>query len=301
MTSFQPLALAHRPLVNDFLQKYPPAISELTFTNLYVWRHIRPVWVGEVLESVVFLIDAGVERTGRKILFGPPVGPAGVVAVLDQLSHEVSGTVRIPEDAAVELKKAAVTVYEDRDNFDYVYKVSDLATLKGRFFSKKRNHVKQCLEKYDCHYEPITAGNIDECVGAQERWCNVRNCSDDPGLCGEFKAIMETFAHFEEFGLLGGAIRINEQIEAFAIGEALRPSMAVWHFEKAMPGFQGLGQLINKWFSEKGLTQFTLVNREQDLGIKGLRQAKESYQPDHLIAKYNTVRNPPHADIAGCT
>jgi len=253
------------------------------------------------MDSIVFLIDGGSERPDRKILFGPPVGPDSIVSVLERLSSEVVGAIRIPEDAASELQKSAVSIYEDRDNFDYVYKVSDLATLKGRQFSKKRNLVKQCLEKYNCRYEPINNYNIDECTEVLERWCEVRHCSDDPGLCGEFKAIMDAFGHFEQFGLLGGAIRIDDSIQAFAIGETLRPSMAVWHFEKAMPDFQGLGQLINKWFSEHGLARFKLVNREQDLGLKGLRQAKESYQPDHLIAKYNTIRNPPHADIAGCT
>ena len=100
---------------------------------------------------------------------------------------------------------------------------------------------------------------------------------------------METLQNYREFPLTGGAIRIAGTIEAFAVGERLNPSTAVWHFEKAMPHFHGLGQLINQWFTRENLAEFTYVNREQDLGIPGLRKAKESYFPDHLVEKVRIV------------
>jgi len=119
----------------------------------------------------------------------------------------------------------------------------------------------------------------------QENWCNSRDCGRNPGLCNEANAIAETFAHFNDFGLLGGAIRVNGTIQAYAIAEELFPGMAVWHFEKAMADIQGLGQLINQWFSKFELSGFDYVNREQDLGIPGIRQAKESYYPHHMVPK----------------
>ena len=85
----------------------------------------------------------------------------------------------------------------------------------------------------------------------------------------------------------GGVIRINGAVQAYAIAEELHPGTAVWHFEKAMGGIPGLGQLINQWFAKYGLSGFKYVNREQDLGIPGLRQAKRSYFPDHMVAKYS--------------
>jgi hypothetical protein len=75
-------------------------------------------------------------------------------------------------------------------------------------------------------------------------------------------------------------------MQAITIGERLNDSTAVVHFEKAMPGYDGLYQLINQWFCRYGLTEFEFVNREQDLGIPGLRKAKESYHPHHMVEKY---------------
>jgi hypothetical protein len=94
------------------------------------------------------------------------------------------------------------------------------------------------------------------------------------------------FENFKELDLIGGAIRVDGVIQAFAIAEQLSPGVAVCHFEKALPGIQGLGQLINKWFALRGLKDFTFINREQDLGVPGLRQAKKSYHPHHLVEKY---------------
>jgi hypothetical protein len=158
-------------------------------------------------------------------------------------------------------------VTPDRDNADYVYRVVDLAELNGRHYAKKRNHIKQCLSNHACEYVPITAKLIAECETMQENWCNTRDCGRNPGLCNEANAIAETFAHFNELGLLGGAVRVDGTIQAFAIAEELSPGTAVWHFEKAMADIPGLGQLINHWFSKYGLSGFDYVNREQDLGI----------------------------------
>ena len=174
---------------------------------------------------------------------------------------------------------------EDRDNADYVYRVPDLAELAGRRFSKKRNKIKQCLNKHFCEYVPITSKLLAECETMQENWCHTRDCGRNPGLCNEANAIAETFAHFEDFGLLGGAIRVDGIIQAYAIAEELYPGTAVWHFEKAMAHIPGLGQLINQWFSKYGLPEFDYVNREQDLGVPGLRQAKKSYFPHHMVEK----------------
>lgn len=300
MSDITPLKLADRPEINMFFHVYPPSISEFTFTNLYVWRHMRPIWKTVINDSCIFLIDGGLQHQNKKIMLGPPAGNLSVSEALDYLQDQVAGAIRLPETAASQLQKNNIEVFADRNNYDYVYKVADLAELRGRHYSKKRNHVKRCLEKYQCDYESITDDNIEECAAMIKRWCTVRECSNNPGLCGEYQAIVDTFNHYVDFGLLGGAIRVDGVIQAFAVAEKLTPDTAVWHFEKAMPEIQGLAQLINKWFAQHHLKEFMFVNREQDLGISGLRQAKESYYPDHLVPKYNTMPVPPKSDITGC-
>jgi hypothetical protein len=290
MTDIRPLTLTDRSLITEYLHRYPPEISEHTFTNLFIWQPSRPVFFTETDNSLVFLVKS-VSGDGQYILYGPPIGDIIIPDILSAFESSSSngvnviGAVRITDKNTTGLSHGNYGVSEDRDNADYVYLVSDLAELAGRRFSKKRNKIKQCLNKHSCEYVPITPELIRECETMQENWCHDRDCGRNPGLCNEANAIAETFAHFEDFGLLGGAIRVDGIIQAYAIAEKLHPGTAVWHFEKAMAHIPGLGQLINQWFSKNGLSEFDYVNREQDLGVLGLRQAKKSYFPHHMVRK----------------
>jgi hypothetical protein len=289
MPDIRSLTLADRNLVTEFLHRYPPEISEHTFTNLFIWQPSRPVFFAEIENSLVFLVKS-VSGKGQYIIYGPPVGNIIIPDIISAFGSNgngvsVVGAVRIPDRNTASLSPVNYIVNEDRDNADYVYLVSDLADLAGRRFSKKRNKIKQCLKKHLCEYVPITSELIAECETMQENWCNTRDCGRNPGLCNEANAIAETFAHFKDFKLLGGAIRVDGTIQAYAIAEELHRGTAVWHFEKAMADIPGLGQLINQWFSKYGLSDFDYVNREQDLGVPGLRHAKKSYFPHHMLGK----------------
>ena len=289
MPDIRHLTLTDRSLVMEYLHRYPPEISEHTFTNLFIWQPSRPIFFDEIDNSLIFLVKSASDEE-EYILCGPPVGDIVIPNIISAMGNNargssVIGAIRIPDKHTTNLPPGEYRVTEDRDNADYVYRVSDLAELRGRNFSKKRNKIKQCLNKHLCEYVPITSELIAECEIMQENWCKTRDCGRNPGLCNEANAIAETFAHFDDFGLLGGAIRVDGTIQAYAIAEELHPGTAVWHFEKAMADIPGLGQLINQWFSRYGLSGFDYVNREQDLGVPGLRQAKESYFPHHLVGK----------------
>ncbi|MHB8150225.1 MAG: DUF2156 domain-containing protein [Desulfobulbia bacterium] len=283
--NLRPLSFDDRQPVTEYLRRFPPEISELTFTNLYAWRHSRPILIDEFRESLLFFAET---KTGLAIL-GNPVGLVSLPEVFTEYTSRIAGADRFPKERLPDVALNGAMVVEDRDNADYVYRREDLATLAGRNFTKKRNHINQCLAAYKCQYEMITEETVPECLAMQDRWCAARDCKTEPGLCGEYRAIVETLQNYREFPLTGGAIRIDGTIEAFAVGERLNPSTAVWHFEKAMSQFHGLGQLINQWFTRENLAEFTYVNREQDLGIPGLRKAKESYFPDHLVEKVRIV------------
>lgn len=293
MVNIQPLTLTDQPLIAGYLKQYPPEISELTFTNLFVWRQSRPIWFAELDGSLVFLTNESHKNGSEKILFGPPTGKASLGEIINFFDGQLAGLVRLPATALATINNSNFHPEADHDNDDYVYQVTDLAKLAGRRYAKKRNHVKQCLQNHHCEYESLTSANLAECEAMQDRWCRSRNCMVEPGLCGEYRAIKETFNHFEKFGLIGGAIRVDSEIKAFAIGEQLNPTTAVCHFEKAMPEVHGLAQLINHWFAKYSLPQFKFINREQDLGIAGLRQSKESYHPHHMVEKFKiTLRRP---------
>lgn len=298
MSTIRPLELSDRLIVEDYLRRYPPEISELTFTNLFVWRHSRPVFLAEVEDSIVFVTNTGEDGDGESFILGYPIGGASLLGVANALGVDVAGFIRVPENTASTLRDSNLLVTPDRNNSDYVYRVTDLAELAGRRFHKKRNLIKQCLTAYTCEYEALTPELIAECSDMQDRWCKVRQCGQDPGLCSEYVAIRNVFDHFEDLHLIGGAIRVDGLIQAYAVGEELRPGTAVCHFEKAMPGLRGLGQLINQWFAKYALRDFEFENREQDLGIPGLRQAKESYYPHHMVEKFSAWFSTARSDIA---
>jgi hypothetical protein len=293
MDTIRPLELSDQSLVVQYLRRYPPEISELTFTNLFVWRTSRPIWLAQMDNSMVFITNAHSSDTAVKVILGPPLGNASPLAFAQCVGIELEGFVRIPEDTANALRETGLNVMADRDNSDYVYRVADLAHLEGRHYHKKRNLIKQCLSAQRCEYEAITPRLISECLDMQDRWCQARKCGKNPGLCKEYVAIRDAFTHYQDLQFLGGAIRINGKIQAYALGEELNPNTAVCHFEKAMPDIQGLGQLINQWFAKHAVGGFEFVNREQDLGIPGLRQAKESYHPHHMVHKFTATLKAP--------
>jgi hypothetical protein len=298
---FRPLSLADKPLVDAALEKHPPEISELTFTNLFCWQAKRRVrigvkdsrgqgWEPTGAEGLVLLCEDGERR-----FFLPPVcrcdAKSAVRAMFEHAQAAGFEPVieRVPGAMAEELAEAGFRVQEDRANSDYVYRVSDLALLEGPHYDGKRNFVRQALASRQCEYRRMTAENVSDCLVLETDWCNLRHCELDPGLEAEQRAIAVCFGNWERFSLIGGAVVVDGRIQAFAIGERLSPTTAVVHFEKANPEMRGMYQLINQWFCQNELSEYAYVNREQDLGIEGLRKAKESYHPHHMVRKL-TIR-----------
>jgi uncharacterized protein len=287
MLEFKALTIEDKPRVDAAFEANPPEVSELTFTNLFCWLAKRRVSVAQDGGALALLCEEDDRR-----FFLPPAcmcDAAGAVGRMFEYARAqgfAPEVERVPEEMATELGKAGFRVAEDRDNFDYVYAVEDLALLEGGNHDGKRNSIKQALAKYACEYRRITAANVADCLALETTWCNLRQCDADPGLAAEQRAIGACFANWERFGLIGGAITVEGRIEAFAIAEQLNPVTAVVHFEKANPELRGLYQLINQWFCKNELLEYKFVNREQDLGIAGLRQAKESYHPHHMVRKF---------------
>lgn len=280
------LTLEDRPAIMDWLRRHPSTVSEITFTNLYIWSTARPVWFTVTGNTLVFLVRPR-EDSDHFCILGPPVGPWPGARRIAETVTGLEGWFRTDEATALLLQNEGLNVVPDENNADYVYPVSEMAILPGREYHAKRNLIRQCQDLYKCAYEPITALNLPECQDLQERWCRARNCGQDAGLCQENAAVREALIHFQEFELIGGLIRVDGLVQSFALAEELAPGTAVWHIEKAMPGFIGLGQLITHWFAGKALAGYEFVNREQDLGLPGLRQAKKSWNPHHMVQKFS--------------
>jgi hypothetical protein len=178
------------------------------------------------------------------------------------------------------------TVEPLHDHFDYVYRREDLVRLTGGKYRSKRNHINQLLRFYKAVYEPLQEKHISDCLTLQEKWCQMNRCEDDLDLLGEDEAIQEILTHYNTLQVQGAVIIIEGRVGAFTIGEQLNSDTAVIHIEKADPEIPGLYSFINQQFCENRWGDVLYINREQDLGIPGLREAKLSYYPDHLVEKY---------------
>jgi hypothetical protein len=275
-----------------YLEAYATDICENTFASLYAWRHAKPISALEAHNSLIILVE---EPQGFQ-LYGPPLGPITTTEaadiVLQCLGKPIISVERMTEAQARELEEQRWHVIEDRDNFDYVYCRQALAGLAGRRYHRKRNLVCQCLRTHRCSYEPISASNHAEILEVLHAWRQRRGPCIDEELNCESSAIADMLEHYEELEVIGGAVRVNGRIEAFSMAAKLAPTTAVVHFEKANVAIKGLYQLLNKWFAEYALAEFTLVNREQDNGLPGLMRAKQSYYPLRYVRKFRATFDP---------
>lgn len=291
--NFEALSLKHQPLIEDFLRSHPPEISEMTFTNLYIWRYYYQFQVSMHKGFLTFLA----QPPETPPFFFPPLGKGDLFSwAYDCLDFLKARGVpprlnRIPESILKELSSLLdVKTFFDRNNSDYVYLTQNLIRLSGNRYHTLKNHINRFTKKYAWEYLPMTPELIAECLDLQEEWCRLKQCIESPSLLSEEQAIIEALTHIDLLNYKGGVIRIQGKVEAFTMGELLNPQTVVIHVEKGNPKLPGLYPLIQQQFLDQEWSQILYVNREQDLGIQGLRKAKSSYHPEFMINKYMVIQ-----------
>lgn len=179
----------------------------------------------------------------------------------------------------------------DRGSFDYVYAIDDLADLKGRSFQKKRNHVNRFLAEHP-QWEicPLDASNMHAAREMVADWFLARKAVDPQGdYLLESIAMNRAMRHFDALGLDGCVLSAEGRVLAVTLGSRLSADTFDIHFEKAREDSDGAYAMINREFARylraKDL-QIRFLNREDDMGLEGLRKAKQSYNPHHLEEKY---------------
>lgn len=284
----RPVELSDKSIFDGYIRKYPCEISELTFTNIFAWRQAYQFELS-VLDD--FLLVISKDSDGLNIF--EPIGPFAhkqdVILSCFYRSKDVYQLrfIRISEPA-IELFRGQETfdIEEDRDNHDYLYKRDDLAELSGVKYDGKRNLIRSFEKNYPFTFKKITKDDIPRCLSFQESWCLYKDCCHIKGLESEKQACIEMLENFKNFGFSGAFIEIGSKIEALTLGEELNPETFVIHMEKANGKFVGIYQMINNLFVSSLPSQYIYVNRQQDLGVEGLRSAKESYHPCRMIKKY---------------
>lgn len=169
---------------------------------------------------------------------------------------------------------------------DYIYRKEDLATLAGKKYHAKRNHIAAFSRRFAWCYEPIDLGNTADVQVCAHRWYTENAHRLTPELDAEREGLQVLLAHFDTLGLLGGAIRVDGQIVAFCIASHLNTDMVDIHIEKALAAYEEAYAVINNQFAKHLAPEIQYINREDDMGLEGLRKAKLSYHPAALLQKY---------------
>lgn len=262
-----------------------------SFANLCMWGHQRFAFVDEFL--VIF------SHYNGHTMYQFPIGSGEAKPVLDKILAD-AGKRGIPCRIAclTAREKELLEAYYpgqfrfhcERDSFDYVYDIHDLADLKGKKFQPKRNHVNRFLTDYpDAYILPLDEVTLPDCMDFTRRWF-ARRTEEDPtaDFHMEQLALDRAYAHFRELGLEGLVLYADGRLVAMTMGSFLSEDTVDVHFEKADPDYGAAYAVINRAFARyirEKHPQVKYLDREEDMGSPGLRKAKLSYQPHHLVEK----------------
>ena len=224
-------------------------------------------------------------------LFDDSNGDLTLIGLEDSQVAQLS-TIKIPlapgRGVRGEASPFSISVEPVRDQYDYIYRRTDLATLHGRHLDAKRNHINRFRTEHpDFEYRPLTPESFDECRRLTEIWQGDKAASDT--IDAEHRVMETIFSNWDALGMTGGSIFVDGRMVAFTYGAAVTTDTFDICVEKADRHVEGAFAIINQQFAEHLPEQYIYLNREEDMGISGLRQAKLSYHPEILLT-YNVVR-----------
>lgn len=292
---FQPFEIQDRPILLPYLRKKSQTCDR-TFTNLFCWQHhYRTQWA-EVDGWLIVRAHINGERKAAYIALSQEDNPhySEIIPLLeaDATQNDQPLTLMGLNDDECELIEqqfpGSFVFDRNRDFADYIYKADNLRTLKGRKYAQKRNHVNKFTTLYTYHYEPITRENIADCLKLEEAW--IAQHDHDESARAEYYTICRAFQYFDELELMGGALYVDDQIAAFTYGSAINDHIFCTHVEKGDIRYEGIYQMINHLFAQHIPEQYIYINREEDLGMPGLRKSKLSYEPEYLAYKTTALK-----------
>lgn len=283
MLEFKKIELCDKDKIEEFLKFSDKPSLEYNFTTLFIWQ--KQFNTEFAISDNMLFIRSGDDV--KSYLF--PCGSGDIDSALLKISDDKIRFHCLTEKQAEYIEKLfpkRFCFYENRDSEDYVYTKESLENLTGKKLSAKRNHINRFIaENPDWSYEKITLKNLEEVKMMHKNWCELTDKEDSVSLKQESCAVSVALENFEELGLLGGLIRTAGKVCAFSVGDELSKSTFLVHIEKAYNSYTGAYQLINREFVKNNCADYEFINREDDAGDEGLRKAKLSYRPHHLVKK----------------
>lgn len=297
---FKDISMESRELLNPYFDLVDYEACEYCFNTLYMWQHLYKTgyYIGDGFAVIV------AEYEGNTFSILPLAKkedmPRVIEFVVDYFEKEQKkiyfrGITKEVVEFLKENYPGKFNYTEERDLFDYVYDGESMRELKGRKNVKKRNHINYFLKEYEGRFEYrlLDEKDFDACLELVKEWTSNKeeNGQVDEEMEEELIGIKKLFKNYSilKDKLKIAGIFIDGKLEAFTMGEYINPDMALIHIEKANPNIRGLYPFINQQFLVHEFSDVEFVNREEDLGIEGLRKAKLSYHPVRFVEKY-TVR-----------
>ncbi len=285
MLNFREITLADREPINRLLSGAGERGGEYSFANLYIWGEQKIADGLPVIHS----------RFGQNYSYLYPYYDPSLIPLLRDDAHERGIRFRLFGLTAAEAEQFAdegsFTVRPVRDSFDYVYDIHRLAELRGKKLQAKRNHCNHFTEQYpDYRVLPLTAELLPRCRAFTELWYE-KHLAYDPAadFSDECSAIEKAFDHFDALEMEGIVLEADGSVVAFSMGNRIRNDVFDVNFEKALAEVNGAYPMVNREFARvlrERYPELRLLNREDDMGLEGLRKAKESYYPDVLLEKF---------------
>ncbi|MDH6358770.1 phosphatidylglycerol lysyltransferase domain-containing protein [Parabacteroides sp. PF5-9] len=298
---FKPITLEDKEVITSYTMSSDYRNCDFSFANMCSWRFLYNSEFAIVDDFL--LIRFWIENKSR-IAYMMPVGNGHLQQAIltleeDALKHGHPLLILgITLDAKEKLETTLPGSFHyipERDFYDYIYLREELASLTGKKYQAKRNHINKFKKQYDFEYLPITPDLVPFCLELEKKWYKANRTEEgEDELSDERRSLTYALHHFSELGLSGCGICVNNEIVAFSFGAPVNHNTFAVHIEKADINYDGAYAVINQVFASHLPEQYIYINREEDLGIPGLRQAKLSYHPYELLEKYTTIKRTIH-------
>lgn len=295
---FKPITLESKSLIESYTKPWETECSDFSFTNMFIWGTNGKIEYAEKNDFLFIKLDF----KGVPIFFWSPIPKKEFChdITLKDYSKALSIAISYMEDANVEptfrsvckpfhsiIQKACPDFFSMPTEiaWDYVYEKEKLKTLSGKKLHKKRNHINKFLSLYPNYtYKNLEPHLIQDCLQLYDLWIQEKN--NDASLLAEQQSVLLALNNLQELGLSGGCIYLEDRLVAFTIGERLTNDMHLIHIEKADHTIEGIFPMINQQYIKYACDGVAWINREEDMGLEGMRKAKRSYYPARMIEKY---------------
>lgn len=291
--TFRPFTLEDKDLIDRYIKPWGTECSALTFTSFFIWgkggkmefcEKDDMLFIKYNFKDIPVHFCAPVPKFGVQVDYRKGIQDA--VNYMKKVGAEPTFR-SVSAPFAQMMRKAYPELYFTPTEiaWDYIYDREKMETLKGKKLHGKRNHINKFLSLYpEYEYRKLDETMIKDCIQLYDQWSEEKEEPTEEYI-EERKSVLLALNNMEALGLVGGTIFIEGKLVAFTVGERLLPQMELIHIEKADHTYEGLYPMINQQFVLHECMDVELINREEDMGIEGLRKAKRAYYPVKMVEK----------------